>query len=88
MLHEETEAENEGAKISLVIIIGWLGRPSEVKARSREGATASLTDVFAVKRGGVFNCLLKSELQQPGRRYEVEVFKKTRPDALCGSCNG
>ena len=65
-----------------------VGRPSEAKARFKEGTIAASSVTFAVVGEVVFNRLRKSGLWLLGRRYDVGVFEEIRLDAQCGGCSG
>ena len=96
-LSDELEAENDEVKIPFAA--RWLGRPSEVKARFKEGAIVASSATFAVVGNAVFSRLRNSGLWLLGRRYDVEADQTrnvaaaadgvhcTR-DARCALCAG
>ena len=58
--------------------VRWLARPSDVKARFKEGAILASLVAFAFVGEAVFSRLRKSGLRLLGGRYDVEVFEEIR----------
>ena len=81
VLHGGIEAEKKGARIPTVV--RWLGR----LARYRDGWSEASSAALRPKERGL-DASERVVCGSWGRRYEVEVFEETRPDARCGTCNG
>ena len=85
-LREEIEAENEGVTIPLVV--RWLGKLADIKARAMRGEISASSITFVVRGEGVANRLIKNGLRIIGKIYQVEAYEEARPDAMCRTCCG
>ena len=84
LLREELEAENGGVSISADI--RWLCR-AKAQARFQETKGGTSSVVAVVLGDTTFNRVCKSSVHLFGRRYEVEAFEESRPDAFCSRCS-
>ena len=84
LLREELEAENGGVSISADI--RWLCR-AKAQARFQETKGGTSSVVAVVLGDTTFNRVCKSGVHLFGRRYEVEAFEESRPDAFCSRCS-
>ena len=84
LLREELEAENSG--VCIPADIRWLCR-AKAQARFQETRGGTSSVVAAVLGDATFGRVCKSGVHLFGRRYEVEVYEETRPDAFCSQCS-
>ena len=84
-LREELGAENGGVDIPAEV--RWLGG-TKVRTRYQETQGGTSSVVAAVLGEAVFNRLCRSGARLFGRRYEVDAYEETRPDAFCSRCCG
>ena len=84
LLWEELEAENSG--VSIPAEIRWLSR-AKAQTRFQELRDGTSSVVAAVLGDATFSRVCRSGIRISGRRYEVEAFEESRPDAFCNRCS-
>ena len=84
LLRKEFEAENTG--VSIPIKIRWLSR-AKAQARFQELRDGTSSVVDAVLGDATFSRVCRSGVRLFRRRYDVEAFEESRPDAFCNRCS-
>ena len=84
LLRKELEAEN--SSVIIPAEIRWLSR-AKAQTRFQELRDGTSSVVAAVLGDATFSRVCRSGIRLFGRRYEVEAFEESQPDAFCNRCS-